>query len=174
MTPKALHYKQHSSIQQGSQETRLDSSGIHGAHTLRSLGPSDLATSTPGECVRTQTHSCLFAHVHPSGPGGSSLLHMVLCSGSSTAGPIPSGTTATWAAAQHLSEVVHDCGFFGVKQVELSGEKDEVHVQCVQMSVQLKGQGLLEMGPVDVAQYMKQILADLLHQGLKGAGEFSA
>lgn len=99
---------------------------------------------------------------------------MVLCSRSSTVGPIPSGTTVTRAAAQHLSEVVHDSGFFGVKQVELSGKEDEMHVQCVQVSMQLKGQGLLEVGPVDVAQHVKQILADLLHQGLEGAGEFSA
>lgn len=52
--------------------------------------------------------------------------------------------------------------------------EDEMHVQCVQVSMQLKGQGLLEVGPVDVAQHVKQILADLLHQRLEGAGEFSA
>lgn len=56
---------------------------------------------------------------------GSSLLHVVLCSGAATiAAPVTATPTPTAAAAaaEDLCEVVHDDGLFRVHQVELPDE----------------------------------------------------
>lgn len=50
------------------------------------------------------------------------------------------------ATAQYLLEIVHEGNLLGAEQVELPGEEYEADVECVQVSVQLQGQGLPELG----------------------------
>lgn len=80
---------------------------------------------------------------------------MVLCYCTTTAAAAAATTTAAiaasvtatapTAAAEDLCEVIHDGCFFRVHQIKLPDEKDEVYVECVQMSMQFQCQRFLEV-----------------------------
>lgn len=113
---------------------------VWGAHT-QCAGPGGgqrQPLRPPAErarCVCAHTHHRLSAHVRACPARGSPLLPVVLCPCAPTAGPITPAPAAAPAAAQHLREVVHDGGLFGVEQVELPGEEDEVDIERVQVSM---------------------------------------
>lgn len=47
-------------------------------------------------------------------------------------------------------------------------------VQSVQVALQVQSHRLFKVRPVEVSQHVKQIPADLLHQGLEGVGKLFA
>lgn len=138
--------KRHASIQQenpgggpssapgpwASGEPTLHEAGLGAASPLR---PPAVCLARVHTQTHAGTHTTVSAHVHAWSAGGSPLLHVVLCPAAPAASPIPTAPAVPPATAQHLREVIHDRSLFGVKQVELPGEEDEVDVESVQVSV---------------------------------------
>lgn len=72
-----------------------------------------------------------------------------------------------------------DASFFDQRrverdQVELPYENNEMCIESVQVALQVQCHCLFKVRPVEVSQHMEQVAADLLHQGVKGVGEFFA
>lgn len=96
--PKALLYKRHASIRQGAAGCGRGCLRLCSPRQ-RSPGPSQ---TSPHACqAHVCTRRCRRGHTPPSfctraplsSPGGSSLLHVVLCSRAPAAGPIPAAPT---------------------------------------------------------------------------------